>query len=156
MEDKSLLMIVLAFILGCMCSQMMKSMCGGRLVEGEELDECEQIKPNYDQNNENHIIMMSQKYINDNKELAKENMDDNIKKVQQYYDCKEMNNNNRCILDQLDDYSEQYENIYPYLAKDIDIDNMKKINKYLACIGIEVPYPDIPYPYPDIPYSEFN
>ena len=34
MEDNKLLMIVLAFILGCMCSQMMKSMCGGRLVEG--------------------------------------------------------------------------------------------------------------------------
>ena len=27
-------MIVLAFVLGCMCSQMMKQMCGGRLVEG--------------------------------------------------------------------------------------------------------------------------
>ena len=34
MEDNSLLMIILAFVLGCMCSQMMKSMCGGRLVEG--------------------------------------------------------------------------------------------------------------------------
>tara|TARA_Y100001936_G_C15738882_1_gene489921 strand:+ start:416 stop:631 length:216 start_codon:yes stop_codon:yes gene_type:complete len=34
MEDNSLLMIVLAFVLGCMCSQMMKQMCGGRLVEG--------------------------------------------------------------------------------------------------------------------------
>ena len=27
-------MIVLAFILGCMASGMMKNMCGGRLVEG--------------------------------------------------------------------------------------------------------------------------
>ena len=35
MEDNSLLMIVLAFVLGCMCSQMMKQMCGGRLVEGK-------------------------------------------------------------------------------------------------------------------------
>lgn len=34
MEDNSFLMIVLAFVLGCMCSQMMKQMCGGRLVEG--------------------------------------------------------------------------------------------------------------------------
>ena len=34
MEDNSLLMIVLAFILGYMCSVMMKQMCGGRLVEG--------------------------------------------------------------------------------------------------------------------------
>ena len=34
MEDNSLLMIILAFVLGCMCSQMMKQMCGGRLVEG--------------------------------------------------------------------------------------------------------------------------
>ena len=36
MEDNSLLMIVLAFILGYMCSKMMKSMCGGRLVEGSD------------------------------------------------------------------------------------------------------------------------
>ena len=34
MEDNSLLMIVLAFVLGCMCSDMMKQICGGRLVEG--------------------------------------------------------------------------------------------------------------------------
>lgn len=34
MEDNSLLVIVLAFVLGCMCSGMMKQMCGGRLVEG--------------------------------------------------------------------------------------------------------------------------
>jgi len=26
--------IILAFIVGCMCSGMMKQMCGGRLVEG--------------------------------------------------------------------------------------------------------------------------
>ena len=37
MEDKSLLMIVLAFILGYMCSGMMKNMCGRRLLEGEEI-----------------------------------------------------------------------------------------------------------------------
>lgn len=30
----SLLVIILAFILGCMCSGMMKQMCGSRLVEG--------------------------------------------------------------------------------------------------------------------------
>ena len=36
MENNSLLMIVMAFILGCMASQMMKSMCGSRLVEGDE------------------------------------------------------------------------------------------------------------------------
>tara|TARA_X000000950_G_scaffold148860_1_gene183620 strand:+ start:1228 stop:1653 length:426 start_codon:yes stop_codon:yes gene_type:complete len=34
MDNNELLMIVLAFVLGCMCSQIMKSMCGGRLVEG--------------------------------------------------------------------------------------------------------------------------
>ena len=34
MDDNKLLMIVLAFILGLMASKMMKSMCGGRLVEG--------------------------------------------------------------------------------------------------------------------------
>ena len=34
MDDNSLLVIILAFILGCMCSGMMKQMCGGRLVEG--------------------------------------------------------------------------------------------------------------------------
>tara|TARA_X000000950_G_C13410548_1_gene455883 strand:- start:202 stop:417 length:216 start_codon:yes stop_codon:yes gene_type:complete len=38
MGDNSLLMIVLAFVLGCMCSQMMKQMCGGRLVEGSLFD----------------------------------------------------------------------------------------------------------------------
>ena len=38
MEDNKLLMIVLAFILGCMASGMMKSMCGGRLVEGSTYD----------------------------------------------------------------------------------------------------------------------
>ena len=37
MEDKRLLMIVLAFILGYMCSGMMKNMCGRRLLEGEEI-----------------------------------------------------------------------------------------------------------------------
>jgi len=34
MDDNSLLVIILAFMLGCMCSGMMKQMCGGRLVEG--------------------------------------------------------------------------------------------------------------------------
>jgi len=34
MDDNEILMIVLAFILGYMASGMMKSMCGGRLVEG--------------------------------------------------------------------------------------------------------------------------
>ena len=34
MDDNSLLMIVLAFVLGYMASGMMKQMCGGRLVEG--------------------------------------------------------------------------------------------------------------------------
>jgi len=34
MKDNSLLMIVLAFILGYMFSVMMKQLCGGRLVEG--------------------------------------------------------------------------------------------------------------------------
>ena len=29
-------MIVLAFVVGYMCSQMMKQMCGGRLVEGSD------------------------------------------------------------------------------------------------------------------------
>lgn len=38
MEDNKLLMIVLAFFLGCMASQMMKSVCGGRLVEGSFID----------------------------------------------------------------------------------------------------------------------
>jgi len=38
MDNNDLLMIVLAFVLGCMCSGMMKSMCGGRLIEGDELD----------------------------------------------------------------------------------------------------------------------
>lgn len=37
MEDNSLLVIVLAFVLGCMCSGMMKQMCGQRLVEGKKL-----------------------------------------------------------------------------------------------------------------------
>jgi hypothetical protein len=34
MENNSLLIIVLAFVLGFMCSQMMKQMCGCQLVEG--------------------------------------------------------------------------------------------------------------------------
>ena len=34
MDDNSLLVIILAFVLGCMCSGMMKQICGGRLVEG--------------------------------------------------------------------------------------------------------------------------
>ena len=34
MDDNSLLVIILAFMLGCMCSGMMEQMCGGRLVEG--------------------------------------------------------------------------------------------------------------------------
>ena len=35
MDDNSLLVIILAFMLGCMCSGMMKQMCGQRLVEGD-------------------------------------------------------------------------------------------------------------------------
>ena len=38
MDNNSLLMIVLAFILGYMASGMMKSMCGGRLIEGKKID----------------------------------------------------------------------------------------------------------------------
>ena len=34
MDNNELLMIVLAFVVGYMCSGMMKQMCGGRLVEG--------------------------------------------------------------------------------------------------------------------------
>ena len=34
MDDNELLMIVLAFVVGYMASNMMKSMCSGRLVEG--------------------------------------------------------------------------------------------------------------------------
>ena len=34
MDNNELMMIVLAFVVGYMCSGMMKSMCGGRLVEG--------------------------------------------------------------------------------------------------------------------------
>ena len=36
MDDNSLLVIILAFMLGCMCSGMMKQMCGQRLVEGND------------------------------------------------------------------------------------------------------------------------
>ena len=36
MEENILLMIILAFVLGCMCSGMMKNICGGKLVEGVE------------------------------------------------------------------------------------------------------------------------
>ena len=45
MEDNSLLMIVLAFVLGYMASGMMKQMCGGRLVEGsgEKGDACRSV-----------------------------------------------------------------------------------------------------------------
>ena len=35
MDYNSLLVIILAFMLGCMCSEMMKQMCGQRLVEGK-------------------------------------------------------------------------------------------------------------------------
>ena len=35
MDDNSLLVIVLAFVVGYMASGMMKQMCGGRLVEGD-------------------------------------------------------------------------------------------------------------------------
>ena len=34
MDNNSLLVIILAFMLGCMCSGMMKQMCGPLLVEG--------------------------------------------------------------------------------------------------------------------------
>tara|TARA_B100000676_G_C17866591_1_gene726289 strand:- start:578 stop:910 length:333 start_codon:yes stop_codon:yes gene_type:complete len=33
MDDNSLLMIILAFVVGYMCSGMMNSMCGGRFIE---------------------------------------------------------------------------------------------------------------------------
>ena len=36
MEYNQLLMIVLAFILGCMCSSILKKMCKGRILEGYE------------------------------------------------------------------------------------------------------------------------
>ena len=35
MDNNELMMIVLAFVVGYMCSGMMKSMCGGRLIEGD-------------------------------------------------------------------------------------------------------------------------
>ena len=44
MDDNSLLVIVLAFIVGCMCSGMMKQMCRGRLVEGN-VDEDDSVDP---------------------------------------------------------------------------------------------------------------
>ena len=39
MDDNSLLVIILAFIVGCMCSGMMKQMCDSRLVEGSSDDD---------------------------------------------------------------------------------------------------------------------
>ena len=43
MKNNELLMLILAFILGYMCCQMMKSICGDRLVEG--LAGCEHATP---------------------------------------------------------------------------------------------------------------
>ena len=155
MEDKSLLMIVLAFILGCMCSQMMISMCDGRLVEGEELEEldnCDKIKPNYKEKSNYFIIAMDNEYMNAHRENAKSNMNNNINKVQEYYDCnvnRVMNENNECILEPLGYYTDKYGKDFPNSAYDIDFENMKKINRYLDCIGIDIPYPDIAY-------SKFN
>ena len=39
MDDNSLLVIILAFVLGCMCSGMMKQMCGYNLVEGNVVED---------------------------------------------------------------------------------------------------------------------
>ena len=40
MDNNELLMIVLAFVVGYMASNMMKSMCSGRLVEGMNQSNC--------------------------------------------------------------------------------------------------------------------
>ena len=42
MDNNELLMIVLAFVVGYMCSGMMRQMCGRRLVEGGLVDELNQ------------------------------------------------------------------------------------------------------------------
>ena len=39
MDENSLLVIILAFIVGCMCSGMMKQMCGYNLVEGNVVED---------------------------------------------------------------------------------------------------------------------
>ena len=73
MEDNSLLMIILAFILGYMCSAMIKQMCGGRLVEGtngpsvEEMIEGEQetdlhINPNFKDDYDIDLIALVDSY----------------------------------------------------------------------------------------------
>ena len=61
MDDNCLLMIVLAFVVGYMCSGMMKSMCGGRLVEGKRKK-----NQNQNQNNDGDVSTIDKKCISDN------------------------------------------------------------------------------------------
>ena len=53
MEDNQLLMIVLAFVVGYMTSGMMKQMCRGRLVEGDEYAICD-LEHHTKENLQNH------------------------------------------------------------------------------------------------------
>jgi hypothetical protein len=49
MDNNELLMIVLAFVVGYMASNMMKNMCGQRLVEGDEFEQtCDPTESNAD------------------------------------------------------------------------------------------------------------
>ena len=66
MDNNSFLMIVLAFVVGYMCSGMMKQMCGGRLVEGTQND-CDQAY--------NDAKNFAKSYIDSNSPACKNNID---------------------------------------------------------------------------------
>jgi hypothetical protein len=51
MSDNSLVVIIFAFILGCMCKNMMKQTCGQRLVEGTNNDDKMGFYSDVDENN---------------------------------------------------------------------------------------------------------
>ena len=85
MDNNSLLMIVLAFILGCMCSQMMKSMCGGRLVEGNYPTELDFVDADESED------------------------DEELKNIDFYCDKGKYRDNNRCIDCPAGTYSENSE-----------------------------------------------
>ena len=85
MDDNSLLMIVLAFVVGYMASGMMRQMCGGRLIEGKKkqnLPNCEPL-PN----------LITGRIVGESDDVIRQNNRDNIDHIHRYLAQGECNAN---------------------------------------------------------------
>lgn len=165
MDDNSLLVIILAFILGYMFSGMMKQMCGGRLVEGETLNcsdlgknplapiNCSKMDSEYtctmcDQGNYGEPVTMNSSITDTTQnfkfDMYKNNydddMDDRLDVIKVICDLNDINcdtNNNNCTYNCSYTEDDQTLSITGILSRN----NINNINTMHLDLGKDIPVP---------------